>query len=248
MRADESGANFESTSWTLIDRLRNGDERQQREAQEVVARTYRPPVYAYLRRKGHQPAAAADICQAFFAEIVLGRRLLEGAAEAKGRLRTLILAALNHFEVDCYRRDAAKRNGTVGLDGLAAEEATFGGAGWADPQDAFDRRWAIKMLELALEECEQHYRRTGKDRNWEVFEARIVRPMRGQCGPAPLAELAKEHAFRDPADVSQAVQTVKDRVKAVLKDVVARTTCGGEQEAEAENREILRLLHWHGKE
>jgi DNA-directed RNA polymerase specialized sigma24 family protein len=231
----------------MIGRLQNGNDRQRREALENIATTYRAPVYARLRRMGHRCEEASDLTQAFFAEVVLGRGLLDGAAPEKGLLRSLILKALKRFDIDKLRRRASRPDVTAAaLNGLEYEETIFAESLSTEPDEEFDRRWALLMLQHALDECERHFRDSGKARNWEVFAARVVLPFRGSCRPAPLDQLADELGFRHAADAAQAVQTVKLRTQAILKEIVASTTSGASEEAELEYREVLRLLGWKG--
>ena len=49
---------FYSTHWSLVAQAAEGSSPQSREALEVLCRTYWYPVYAFIRRKQHQPAAS----------------------------------------------------------------------------------------------------------------------------------------------------------------------------------------------
>ncbi|MSU25616.1 MAG: hypothetical protein EXS32_17565 [Opitutus sp.] len=46
---------FASTHWSIVREARS-DHARRREALESLCRTYWPPVYSYLRRRGHSPA------------------------------------------------------------------------------------------------------------------------------------------------------------------------------------------------
>ncbi len=178
----------------------------------------------------------------FFVDVVLGRGLMMDANKERGRLRSLILKALKNFVIDQNRRERARANGAVvSLDGLELEEAIIAKSSSSDPDDAFDRRWALANLHEALRRCEEHFRMAEKTRNWEVFAAREILPRRSACEPVPLERLATELGFKSAADAAQAVQTVKKRMLAILREVVAETT-SGESEADREFEFILSLL------
>ncbi len=240
MHLERTDAGFRTTRWTLLGRL--SDPVQRAAAMDTLVRTYWPAVYASLRRSGRPREDAAELTQAFFSEVVLGRALLNTADPTRGRLRSLILTALNRFAVDQHRRRTADpaRNGPALAD-LDLEEAIFGAAPASDPDAAFDRRWALVLFNQALERTERHFRESGKARNWEAFAARIVGPALGSCEPLPLARIAQEQGFANAADAAAAVQTVKKRVMAVLQELVAQTT-DDPGAAHAEFSHILALL------
>jgi len=70
-------------------------------AQSALARfcqTYWYPLYAYVRRHGHSPHDAQDLTQEFFARL-LERHSLACADPNRGRFRSFLLSALDHFLV-----------------------------------------------------------------------------------------------------------------------------------------------------
>ena len=54
------------------------------------------PSYAFVRRRGHDPAEASDLTQAFFATL-LEKGYLQAADQRRGRFRTFLMAACGHF-------------------------------------------------------------------------------------------------------------------------------------------------------
>jgi len=219
---ERTDARFETTRWTLIDDLAGDDDARRAAAREMLAECYWPAVYAWLRRSGRDRGQAAELTQAFFAEVVLARGLFERAERDRGRLRTLVLTALQRFLVDHHRRACARRDGmTISLEQIEHEESIAAPA--RDAESAFDRRWALSLLEAALRRCEDHYRSCGRARHWALFEAREVRPALGEMTAPHLADLAHEHGFATPADAASAVQVVKARAMAILREVVGET-------------------------
>lgn len=140
---------FPTTRWTLI-RQAGQEGPRRREALEALLGAYWRPAYAFLRRKGLAPDAAEDGVQDLFL------RLLDGAAferlePARGRFRSYLLKALQNDLVKGHeRRTAQKRGGgvpVVALDALDAERDLP--ALPADPDRAFDRQWALGVMERA---------------------------------------------------------------------------------------------------
>lgn len=235
---EQTGASFVTTCWTLLERARGDDPAARRAAAEECARVYWPPVYACARRLTRTRDEALDLTQAFFAEVVLGRGLFDRADPGAGSARSLVRAAIKRFAVDQWRRGRARGGGLV-LSGDAIEREE-GMSRDEEPGAAFDRRWALSMFEEAMRRCAAHFESAGRGGHWELFEARVVRD------PAmPLVEAAARFGFDTPALAAAAVQTVKRRLDAVLREVVAETA-RDEAQAAAEFDEVVGLLSMRG--
>lgn len=260
MNLEQSGSPFPQTLWTLVRCAAGGgvDSAERSAAVGRLVEVYWPAVYSYLRRLGRGREEAAEITQAFFADVALGRGLLAGADQGQGRLRSLLVAALKNYLVDRHRRAAVRGGGvtaTVSAERVEYEEGLIagmnggrgGGAGGlgasgADGADAaFDRRWALAQVQEALARCERHFRSSGKPRHWVAFEARVVRPSIGLSEAPPMAELAAELGLESAADAAAAVQVVKKRFEALLREVIAETLGEGE-DAEGEYGYVTGLL------
>jgi len=233
---------FRTTNWTLIDAVRAegpiADDARQR-----LAERYWPPVHAYLRSRGLGESDAADVAQSFFSEVILGRRLFEVADASRGRLRSLILAALKNHLIDRRRRDdatTARRNGTVSL-----EDRTVGVGGVpaaaVDPERIFDLEWAQSVLGEALDRCRRHLVAHQRERHWRAFERCVLQPaITGNRAPA-TRELAAELGFDSAAQLVASNQTVRLRVRMHLQEVAGETT-DDPQEQREEYRHLVALL------
>jgi len=241
MITQSTKAGFQTTRWTLIDALQ-GKGAARDDALNALVSRYWPPVYARLRRKGHDANESAEITQAFFTDVVLGRRLFERANQEAGRLRTLVLTALDRYLIDRHRRRRVRADGfAISIDDFQREEAVLSGDSTADPDEAFEYRWATVVFDAALQRCEAHYRGSGRDRHWEAFERHVLRPAITQTRPTKYKTLAAELGFNTPADAAAAVQVVKRRVLCTLRQVVAETT-RTYKDADDEFSHIQRLL------
>ncbi len=74
------------------------------EALEALCRTYWFPLYAYLRRRGHDKHQAEDCIQGFFANL-LEKRGLRLVDPKCGKFRSFMLVALKHFLADQRGRE-----------------------------------------------------------------------------------------------------------------------------------------------
>ena len=93
----------------------------------LIERSWKP-LYFFVRRKGADVETAKDQVQAFFAHL-LEVRLMDRVVQGRGRFRSFLLAAFDHFLANDYRlRTAEKRGGT---SPPRYRGAAGRGAGWA---------------------------------------------------------------------------------------------------------------------
>lgn len=224
---------FQTTQWTLVEDLRAPEPAQRERAIAILVERYWPPVYQSVRRMGYGPDEAAEATQGFFADVVVSRRLFEQADGKRGKLRTLVMTALRNYLADRRRRAVTRgADRVVQFSGLDRENAIAVTAGERTPEQVFERRWALVLLEEALRRAEQHFVQSGRRGHWTAFEARIVRPAACAMDPPPLADVAAEHGFADAANAAAAVQVVRRRVVALLREVIAETTADPREQDE----------------
>jgi RNA polymerase sigma-70 factor (ECF subfamily) len=145
---------FRKTLWTSLLRAKDKKASGYQSAINYLVSTYWKPVYFYIRRKGHDVETAKDLTQSFFA-IFLEKEYINSVDRAKGKFRTFILAALNHFlskEREYLR--ARKRGGSKivqSLDFAKAEtEIHYEPADNETPEKILTRSWAQAILQQAL--------------------------------------------------------------------------------------------------
>ena len=83
---------FATTRWTMVQAV-GVDAPESKDALAELCSTYWYPLYAYLRRKGHQAVDAQDLTQAFVASL-LERSAVKRADPEKGRFRSFLLGSL----------------------------------------------------------------------------------------------------------------------------------------------------------
>src|SRR5207245_3902212 len=59
-------AQFTATHWSVVLTAVQGPSSESSAALETLCRTYWYPLYAYIRRRGHQPSDAQDLPQGLF--------------------------------------------------------------------------------------------------------------------------------------------------------------------------------------
>ena len=144
-------AKFDSTQWSLVLQART-DTPDARGALDALCRTYRPPVLAYIRGRGYAADGAEDLAQTFFARFI-ENAYHASADPARGRFRAFLLVALKRFLINQdAEAHALKRGGDVSLrrlddSQLNAEDLAADGGG---PEQAFERSWAMAVLDAAM--------------------------------------------------------------------------------------------------
>ncbi len=242
MADSQTFARFHTTGWTVVRALTDSTENERHRAMELLTRRYWPPIYAWLRSQGRSPDEAADLTQEFFSKVVLGRSLLDRADQGRGKLRSLLLVALKHFLVDQHRRDVARGSKiTIAIDSIWEEESACSLAAFGGDVDPYDRRWAMAVLEEAIERCERHFKSSNREQHWRLFEQWVLQPAITGSRPTSLAQAAEECGFASAALAASALQTVKNRAMGLLREVTAETVDDAE-EVEAELALIRRYV------
>lgn len=148
-----SRAIFATTHWSVV--LKAGEESssQAREALEELCTSYWHPLYAYIRKQGYSPPDAQDLTQEFFAHF-LERKYFRAANRERGKFRSFLLVSLKHFLSHHWHKvRAAKRGGDrvfLSWDELAAENFYQSAGGDLKPEELYDQRWALTLLEKPL--------------------------------------------------------------------------------------------------
>ena len=109
MRQDEARGSFATTRWTMVAAAGHGSAASVRALAELC-QIYWPPLYGYLRRRGHSVDAAQDLTQGFFTRL-LERQGLRSADETRGRFRSFLLTALKRYVINEHEREVSARRG-----------------------------------------------------------------------------------------------------------------------------------------
>jgi len=235
---------FQTTHWSVIRSAKTYDQARRKLISDGLIRTYWKPIYCYLRRKGYDNEAAKDLTQSFFREVVLGRKLVQRADEAKGRFRAFLLTALNHYITSVHRADVASkrrpRDGIVSLEQFD-EESVSVAAKDMRPEDIFTYVWASVLMDDVIAEVKEGCFRDGKGVHWEVFRARVLDPIIVGVGPKPVSELCRRLHIENKEKVSNMIVTVKRRFQVAMSHRV-RQHVDSDEEVEQEIRDLMEIL------
>ncbi len=228
---------FATTRWSVLLAAKSQNSPEAAAALEQLCQTYWYPVYAQVRRRGHSPEESEDLTQAFFASL-LEREWFALAQRNRGRFRSFLLSSLNFFlgnEWDHKR--AQKRGGHVQIlsldtpDGearLAQEPVAH-----HDPEQEFDRRWAMALLETVMSRLEREYRAAGKSGVFATLKGAVD----GDSASLTGAEAANALAMSEGA-VRVAAHRLRQRYRELLREEI-RQTVATDEEVEIELRHLF---------
>jgi RNA polymerase sigma-70 factor (ECF subfamily) len=231
------GSRFATTRWSVVlDAQRDNAT----PALEALCRTYWPPLYAYARRRGDSPHDAEDLTQSFFARL-LEKDYLRTVERQKGRFRQFLLMAFKRFLANEWdRQKRLKRGGDrilVSLDAVAAERLYRGDAPESFSADAaFERRWALSLLDRALARLRAEFETRG-----EVPEFEILKPcLMAERGAIAYSDIGEALVISEGA-ARVAVHRLRKRFRQIFREEIAQTVAS-ESEIEEEVRHLIAVL------
>lgn len=207
---------FDTTRWSVVLRAR-GDPATARAALETLCQTYRPPVLAFVRRRGYDADAAEDLTQTFFTKFLEGA--WHGAADpARGRFRSFVLTALKRFLLKSnLQASSLKRGGAYRFESLDGadpiEPATD-----ETPELVFERAWADAVLDAALGHLRGEAERAGKRELFERLREFLVEPP----DEDDYARIATELGMRRNT-LAVAVHRLRQRLRELVRNELAET-------------------------
>ena len=149
--------------------LRAGEADSEPSAQRALSgfcESYWPPLYTFLRHRGHPSADAQDLVQSFFVHL-LEQNTLSRADRQKGRLRTFLLGSLENFLYNEYdRARALKRGGDRQILSIEqhlpeAEAAMLATVHLSDAA-CYDLAWASNIVSRAWKNLQDQFEAEGK--------------------------------------------------------------------------------------
>ncbi len=228
---------FQSTLWTVVLAAKYPSSPDRREALQKLIETYWKPVYLFIRRRGNDREASKDLAQGFFAAL-LERQFLQYVQRDRGKFRTFLLTALEHFMADEHdRAQALKRGGgrsAFSLDFASAEGEVGSEPAAPDSLDrGFRRDWALKVMSQALQAVKREFAESGRAQEFEAL--RLHLSFAAKEAPS-YAEVASALGVGE-GDVRNRIHRTRARYREAILGVIRSYT-----ETDDDAREELRDL------
>jgi RNA polymerase sigma factor (sigma-70 family) len=219
--------NFATTQWGLVTTASAEGAPEARAALDALYRTYCYPIYAFIRKRGYDRQDAQDLTQDFFLHL-LEKGALGRADRQRGRFRSFLLGALDHFLAHAEERARARKRGGdcqfVHLDDDEAEKCyQLAAPEGMTAEKIFEARWVAALIEAALVRLRREFQSEGNDRFFVALQQFL------------LGE--EEASYQQVADtlglsvgaVKTAIHRMRGRYRALVRDEVARTVATPDQ-------------------
>lgn len=223
---------FPTTHWETVLGAQTGGSDDPGAALETLCRHYWYPLYSFVRREGQSHHAAEDLTQAFLARLLVTGGI-DRVRPERGRFRSFLLTALRNFTAnEWHRTQAVKRGGGKEVLSLDFQEAeTRFSVHPVDPsltpEQAFDRTWALALIDQALATLQAEYAQTGRG---PLFEA--IAPLVWGGGQHESRIEQAERLGLSGTALKVAVHRLRRRLRTHLQDQVRATVSGPDEVAE----------------
>ena len=225
---------FHTTRWTLVQQSRGDDTASQQALSDLCA-IYYTPVFVFIRRSGFEEVQARDLAHDFFTHWLSAPEVLKPQRE-RGRFRSYLLGAVKHFVSDSLDKARAKKRGA----GVMPESITEAGAALADaaltPDLAFDRQWALTVLDHVLQALADEFAQAGKADHFALLKPWLT----GDEGESTQAEIAQQLGMNEGA-LKVAIHRLRKRFRELIRTEIAHTV-GTATEAREELSYLLSVM------
>jgi RNA polymerase sigma factor (sigma-70 family) len=225
--------NFLTTQWGLVATASAEGAAEARAALDGLYRVYCYPVYAFIRRRGYGREDAQDLTQDFFVHL-LEKSTLGRADPQRGRFRSFLLGALDHFLAHAAERARARKRGGdcqfVYLDDDTAENC-YQLAAQMTAEKIFETRWAAALIEAALVRLRGELQAAGKRRLFDAVQGFLL------GGEDASYQQVADRLGLSVGAIKTTIHRMRSRYRALLREEVTRTVT-----TPAEVEEELRCL------
>src|SRR5271155_4363205 len=238
--AHSGSRQFATTRWSLVLAAGQRSSPQSSAALATLCENYWYPLYAYVRRRGHDSDEAQDLTQAFFARL-LEKNDLAAADPERGRFRSFLLTSLKHFLSNEWDRARAEKRGggrsLLSIDfGTAEERYRAEPAHDLTPEKIFERRWALVLLENVLARLHDESAQAGKADSFDRLKGFLT----GEQTAVTYGQLAAELNMSEGA-LKVAVHRLRRRYRELLRAEIEETVADPE-EIDQEIRDLFSAL------
>jgi len=212
-----------------------------RQALSGFCEAYWPPLYSFLRHRGHPSADAQDLVQGFFANL-LEQHTLTRADQQKGRLRTFLLTSLQNFLFNEYDRvRALKRGGGRQIvsieEHLPEAEAAMLATSHLSDAGCYDLVWASNIVTRAWQRLQNEFVAEGKAESLEELRPFVA----GGSITPPNQEEAAARLGVPIATLRTWLSRLRQRFRESLRAEVA-STVSDSADVDGELRHLYQIL------
>lgn len=229
---------FVTTRWSVVLAAQDRSSPDSAAALELLCRAYWYPLYAYVRGSGRSPHDAQDLTQEFFARL-LKQDWLRVVLPEKGRFRTFLLVTMKRFLTNEWYRGQTQKRGAgnlpVSLDAEVAEHR-FAAEPPLTPDELYERRWAMTLLDEALERLAREFVQAGKEREFNSLKEWLT----ADRGRIPYEQIAAVLGTTEGA-ARVAVHRLRKQFRHYFRQTITETV-EAPDEVDVEMRHLVSVL------
>ena len=230
---------FQTTHWSVVTSACNPDDPLAQEALERLCRTYWHPLFVFVRRQGHSAVDAEDLVQGFFAKFI-EKNYVAGIDPEKGRFRSFLLLMFKRYAANEWDHGQRERRGggrsIISWDQQDTEQRYLvEPVDDLSPERAYDRHWALTVLDQVLKRLGGEFRSSGKQGIFEQFKVFLS----GEKG-STYAEVGARLGLSEGA-VKVGVHRFRQRYRELLRAEIANTV-NNPKNVDDELRDLLTAL------
>ena len=231
-------ATFRTTRWSVVFAAQGKSSTADvAQSLETLCKQYWPPLYAYVRHRGHAVHDAQDLTQAFFTRL-LEKDWLVAADRERGRFRTFLLMVLKRFLANEWDRSQTQKRGggakIINMD--AAESISIPDPQSTTAESLFERRWAFTLLESVMTRLREEYDAAGRITQYEQLKHCLTAARGGIDYDALGATLGMQ-----AVSARSAVHRLRKRFRDLFREEVSGTVADP-ADVEDEMRAVIAAL------
>ena len=229
---------FADTRWSIVAGMQSESGAAVRRSLAELCQSYWYPVFAYVRRCGHQPEVAYDLTQAFFEVLMV--ELRRSNPQEFGQFRAFLLAHLSRFLAEDWRsertsEESAEVPAPQPLDELEQRQREEVAPG-TTPERAFQKSFALEVLARALHRLRGEARTGGRIEMFDLLEPSLT----SEPEPGRYEALADQLGTR-PLAVVVAIKRLRQRFRELV-DAELGDTVVSASDLETERATLLAIL------
>ena len=223
---------FATTRWSMVMRRAAAESGEARDALGELARRYWYPVYVYVRRCGHAPAAAENIARGFLRRLP-GDAGAGGAAAVAGPYRNYLLSRLHSY---LATNPQDEPGGSLDVPADLELRYQRDHLGESSPERSYQRAFALQIMHAASTRLRSEARQTGHLDMFEGLEPFLMR----EAAPGEYEFVATQLRLR-PLTVVVAMKRLRQRFREIAAEELVDTVTSAD-DLVAEQDALLAIL------
>ena len=237
MHRSKNSTRFPDTRWSLLSLTVSADEGSRSKAIQQLLADYTPGLVDFLQgSRGLSADSATEIVHEFIAAKILASKLLHHARPERGKFRNLVMKSLSNFASTWLRKQKPEW-----LENRGVDLSDIAGACQSDDASRFDHAWMEQVVNETLALMSSECAKDERSMMWEMFEARIVKPMIQGEDPEDYGLLVRRLRLESPRQAINLLATAKRAFMRHLRTVVGRYV-EGEKQIEEEIRDLQEVV------